>query len=222
MADNTPQQKRQVAYKTTIKAILSGRYVAADGWAPDYVQLPTGKKLSRVHIYATAILRLSEEATNALSIVIDDGTSTITARNFNSIPGFEMVNEGDLVSVIARIRQHNDERYIVPEIIKKVANAAWFTLHKRLLTGAETDTAQESSTPIEIPEEPQKDAQSGQPSITDSIYEAIRKNDTGAGVSVEFLVNSYSGKGNVDAAIKRLLEEGEVFEIKPGKLKVLE
>jgi hypothetical protein len=55
--------------------------------------------------------------------------------------------------------------------------------------------------------------------IKDDLIEKIRKLDPGEGVEMTTLIN---GNNETEKAIKSLLEEGEIFEIIPGKVKVLE
>ena len=56
---------------------------------------------------------------------------------------------------------------------------------------------------------------------TEKVLQAIRKKDTGDGVDFEALLEEI-GISDGDELLKRLLEQGEIFEIRPGKVKVLE
>ena len=55
---------------------------------------------------------------------------------------------------------------------------------------------------------------------TNNIIQWIKKLDTGSGVSIEML--SSKNIENMDKLIDILLKEGDIFEVKPGRLKVLE
>ena len=59
---------------------------------------------------------------------------------------------------------------------------------------------------------------SGTPS--ELIFELIKKNDSGEGVLTEEII-SKSNVADAERIIKQLLEEGDIFEVRPGKLKVL-
>lgn len=57
--------------------------------------------------------------------------------------------------------------------------------------------------------------------ISEDVYLLIKNLDTGEGADFDAVIKN---SGNVDAEhiITRLLESGDVFEVKPGRLKVLE
>ena len=54
-----------------------------------------------------------------------------------------------------------------------------------------------------------------------SFYSLIKKLDKGEGVTFEDVIKN-SATSKAETIITKLLENGDVFEIKPGKLKVLE
>jgi hypothetical protein len=56
---------------------------------------------------------------------------------------------------------------------------------------------------------------------TQDIIGLIRGMDAGKGVDLDDLISA-SNMGNCEQIIDHLLKEGEIFEIMPGKLKVLE
>ena len=57
-------------------------------------------------------------------------------------------------------------------------------------------------------------------SPTNEIVKLVKQLDKGDGVSIEEL--SSKNIKDIDKIIDMLLKEGDIFEIKPGKLKVLE
>ena len=52
------------------------------------------------------------------------------------------------------------------------------------------------------------------------VLKLVKNMDTGQGVSYEKIITS-SGIGDCENIIKSLIEEGEIFEIRPGIVKVL-
>ena len=58
-------------------------------------------------------------------------------------------------------------------------------------------------------------------SIDEEVYSLIKKLDDGYGVSIEDIIKN-SNNSKAENIITKLLERGDIFEIKPGKLKVLE
>ena len=60
--------------------------------------------------------------------------------------------------------------------------------------------------------------ESKETSVSDKIIEFVRDQDRGEGVETEEVVKKFQDED----AIKTLLSEGELFEVKPGRIKVLE
>jgi len=104
----------------------------------------------------------------------------------------------------------------MPEIIKQT-DPAWAEYRKKQL-GFMPKAAQ---TPIQekriILEEPVQQTASQFQKIT----EFIRDLDAGDGAEAEE-VSKRTGFPNAPELIRKLVEEGEIFEIRPGRLKVLE
>ena len=53
----------------------------------------------------------------------------------------------------------------------------------------------------------------------DQIINKIKELDEGSGVDVDLILDKYE---NAEKIVKNLLEEGEIFEVRPGRVKVLE
>ncbi|MGC9310161.1 MAG: OB-fold nucleic acid binding domain-containing protein [Candidatus Aenigmatarchaeota archaeon] len=114
-------QERQVARKVNIKIIYSGDYTVQEGFNPNYIEV-NGEKISRVRVLATIIDKFMSEDGNYGTITLDDGTDTIRCKIFQDLRLIEEAEKGDLVDVVGKIREYNEERYIQPEIIAKVEN----------------------------------------------------------------------------------------------------
>lgn len=186
--------KRAVAKKVRISDVLAGKYVKDDGELPSHVVLETGEIISRVNIIATIISKGDDG-----SAILDDGSGRIAARVFSGT-----INQGigDLVMVIGRLREFGD-MYISTEIIKKVASE-WAALRKdELAKGAEVKT-------------PSKDVRK-----SDFVLNVIKNLDKGDGAAYEDIINSGSSN-DTKSSLSYLLEQGLVFEIRPGKFKTLD
>lgn len=240
------RMKRQVALKVRIIDLLEGTYVKEEGWEPNYVKLPDLRKCSRANIIGVIISKTENSA------IIDDGTSSITTRAFEEMPMLDKVTIGDVVLVIGRPREYNENKYILPEIIRKIKNQKWVTVRQQELaliekehpkvetvkpvppTESVTEEVFEETVKVKLPAEklqtptPEKEkkvAEAQTPELPkdphQEVIDIIRKLDTGSGAEIEELT-SQSKINNTDAIIESLLREGEVFELKPGRLKVLE
>ena len=109
------QIKRHTAYKVRIKDIIDSKYIKGEGeWSPNYLEVGI-LEVSRVNLMGVLVSNQTEQ--NYHNMLIDDGTGRITVRSFEDIKND--VNVGDIVLVIGRPREYGNERYIVPEIIKK-------------------------------------------------------------------------------------------------------
>ena len=120
MADADNKFQRQVAYKVLISDIVNSPI--SDG------QISLNEnKVARVNVIAYSVYK--PEGDN-MSMVIDDGTGKINLRAFESTVMFSKIEVGDIVLVVGRIREFNNERYIMPEIVKRIDNPEWINLRK--------------------------------------------------------------------------------------------
>lgn len=197
-------QKRQVAYKIRVSDILNGNLEKEE--LSGNIRL-SNTNISRVNIIATVIYK-SEEA-NYSSAVVDDGTGRIQLRSFGSNSYFSNVDVGDAVMVIGKIREFNNEKYIMPEIFRKIENLQWADVRKMELKdiGAVNYAAGSKD---ENPDAKNAD-----------LFSLIRKLDNGDGASFDEIIKEY-GNSDAEKMLNTLLENGDVFEIRPGRLKVLE
>ena len=122
------EKKRLVALKVKIAEIMSGRWTQREGFNANYLLTRTGKRLSRVRSLSTVVAKFISQDKKFSSITLDDGTETIRAKAFNSFI-FDSIKIGDIIDVIGKLRQYNDELYIVPEIVMPV-DVNWETLRE--------------------------------------------------------------------------------------------
>ena len=200
-------QKRQVAYKLKISDILNGNLTKED--FSGSIKL-NNINVSRVNIIAAMIYK--SEDFNYSSAVIDDGTGRIQLRSFENNAYFSKIDVGDIVLIIGKIREFNNEKYIVPEILKRINNAKWVDVRRLELKNNDLIDNSIKNTDKNLIENAK---------INEEIYSLIKKLDDGDGASFDDIIK---GSCSVDAEkiLNKLLENGDIFEIKPGKLKVLE
>ena len=143
-------------------------------------------------------------------LIVDDGTGNIPIRFFdnNEMPNVEI---GQPVQVIGRVSEHEKIKFITGQAVAKVA-IEWLKVRKEEVERKEIVEQKKAE------EEPMKEVTHSY-NIKDDLIEKIKNMDPGEGVEVTTLVEGSQEKEN---AIKSLLEEGEIFEIVPGKVKVLE
>jgi len=216
MQESRSIQKRQVAYKIKINDLLRGRYVKGEGeWVPNYIE--TGKKhISRVNIMAVVVSK-SEEG-NYSSIVIDDGSGKISVRSFDENNFANNAQIGDIVLLVGRPREYGNERYIVPEIVKKIENSSWLKMREFELKKIIGETGPQND--LENPQF-EEEVVSGENDMTSKIFDLIKNIDSGEGVEIDDIIKN-SGFEGAEKIIESLLKNGEVFEVRSGRIKVLE
>jgi len=201
-------QKRQIAYKIRIKDIINSRYVKTEGFNPNYLEI-NRKEVSRINIIVVVVQK--SEINNYKTLTIDDGTGKISARVFENNLFLDNVDIGNVVLIIGRPREFSSEKYILIEIIKKI-DPMWAKVRK-----------------LELEKNIRKNHYSNKDSFEEETIDEIPKNkilkliknmDKGEGVPVEDI--TLKDVKDIDKIMDVLLKEGDVFEIKPGKLKVLE
>ncbi|MBN1544249.1 hypothetical protein JW898_02190 [Candidatus Woesearchaeota archaeon] len=216
MADGE-SSKRQVAYKVRVADIINNRYVKEEGWLPNYVSVG-GRKVSRANLLGVIVSRsVQDDGVVSQSFVLDDGSGRVSLRFFDSPVAFDV---GDIVTVIGRPREFGAERYIVPEIMKKVLDQKWVELRRMELTfdAHLRQKVEEEHRPDVLSVE--KEDLVDEPNASARLLDEIRKLDSGLGVGFDD-ISSVPG-GDVESALKRLLEQGDIFEVRPGRYKVLE
>ncbi len=209
------ESKKNVACKTKIITLINGELVKKSGWEPSYVQSEKGN-IYRASIIAT-IVSLGEGVA-----VIDDGSASIPLRAYSEAASkLATLSVGDLVLVIGRPRHWEDETYLVPEIIKKVDDARWKSVWEKECgtcqapASAKTSPEPGPATNEPIPEKKDKK------NPYEEILAGIADLDKGEGADIDAVL-ALTGVSEGEKIIRNLLEEGEIFQISPGKIKVLE
>ncbi len=197
--------KRHTAYKVRICDLLNGEYVKRGGWEPSYFLLPQGK-VSRINVVAIVV---SVEEGN--QFLIDDGTGNMLVRSFQDSPKV-LPAVGDLVLIVGRPKEWGQTKYIVPEIVRKLENRQWLVVRQM-----EIKHLKEIIPKKEVPKHsPPKELGPYQ-----RVLQIIDMLDKGDGASQDE-VTLKSGLKDAQKIISKLLEEGEIFQVKPGKIKILD
>jgi RPA family protein len=217
MAEDNQNQKRQVAYKVRIKELLEGRYVKEEGWTPNYIETREGKRISRINLVGVVVSK-NEEA-NYSSIALEDGTGRISVRSFDEKAKFEEVNIGDILLLIGRPKEYGSEKYILLEILKKLKDENWIKVRRLELDKniEEAEDAHEAEN-LETEEETIEQEEVAENKYH-KIIQKIKELDKGEGADFDEIVKGVEEGGKL---IDDLLKKGDVFETKPGKLKILE
>jgi len=230
-------QKRQVAYKVWISDLINHDFIRQSGeWDPNYVQIGN-KKISRVNIIATVIEKSKAEDGSYASLIIDDGSENVSVKAWKEdIKLIENVEIGTAILLIGRVREYNEKIYLSPEIVKPLDKLEWVELRKKeLLKEYGTATKFEevkTEQPIRQVEGPKEILVATEEEIVEDIttesdrqkiLNDIEKLHGEDGVETEKVIsNTDVEESRVRSIIQELLKEGEIFEISPGKIKIIE
>jgi len=153
--------------------------------------------------------------------LIDDGTGNVLLRSAQAVPDLLSAPLGSIIFCIGRVRTLGNERYVSIETAHVLHNTYWLTYRK-----FETALFRESATPVQNPPpERTTPAVAAQIPIEheewrDQLLKAIHLLDTGDGADVNLILRQT--KQEDDTLIQKLIRDGDVYEIKPGKIKTLE
>ena len=212
--------RRQTAYKIWIGDILKGEYHEEQGeWDPNYV-LVKDRKVARINLIATVVEKLISGDGSMARIELDDGSGTIRSKAWREdIEIIRKVNVGDLVLLVGRLRKFGNEVYITPEIIKALSNSLW-TRVRKLELEKEFGKPPYSNGVVSEKIEPEVN-------VVTTVSESKRQkilNYIGKEEEVRYeKVISEAGVDSEEAkkVITELLKEGEVYQNKPGYLKII-
>ncbi|MBR9678092.1 MAG: hypothetical protein GOU97_02270 [Nanoarchaeota archaeon] len=190
--------KQPTALKCDIKTIKSGVPIKENG---KELVLIDGKKIGRINVIGTVMHKFENKERMFVFSNIDDGTGVISLRFFKeNTKKMEGVLVGDMVNVIAGVREFEKNVYLSPISIKKVLNPNSWLLRKIELSKKE-----------EVPE-----------TSKNQVLKVLKKfSDKGTSFD-EIVEESGLAKEDVENIVSELLEKGVVFEPKPNTLKMLE
>jgi len=225
--DEKKNFSRETAKICPLDYLLKGEYVVVEGWQPNYVKI-FNEKISRINIIGVVVEKLSPN-----TLLVDDGFATIKIIDFNN-KNLSKIEISDPILIIGRPRKVKDELFISSEIIttKQLKNnPSWLTYRKQELLRKKQEMSKETEPLIKetepvvkknlVEETEQKLSQIRQEQLTgDDIIDFIKKKDDGEGAQIEDIINYFGS--DTEEVINALLSDGEIFEIRPGRVKCLE
>jgi hypothetical protein len=238
--------QRQTAFKLRIVDLLRGNVIANDKFR--FLELDD-KKIVRVNIIANIIDKfVSEGEKKYAGITLDDASGQIRVKTFGDdvsiLNGLEI---GNTIGVIGVLRYFNNELYVLPETVRRL-DPRWLIVRKlelgHKLIREETITENKQTEHKEaisssIENEIQKVSNSKQEvniekiedgkekhegneklEIKNKILEMVRANDEGIDVDKIIMSLNYDVDA-INMVITEMLEDAEVYEPKPGRIRIL-
>ena len=206
----TDYKKRETAYKLRIGEILKGKpEISIQDGREKFNFLELGdKKIIRVNVIANVIDKFSSEGEKKFaSLTLDDATGQINLKTFGEDTAkFNNISQGQTIMAIGVLRTYNNETYILPEILKPL-DPRYLLIRK-----------------LEIEKNlPKREIKKEEViAIKDQIIEMIKKEEKNEGAETEKLVMEIKAEPSlINQEIKKLLEEGIIYEPRPGRVRYL-
>ena len=174
---------------------------------------------------------------NYCAITLDDGSETIRVKNFGAEVGIiKELNVGDIVRIIGKVKEYNEEKYIAGEI-SKVLNPNWLIVNEIELSNQKQTTTDSSTndsinkvieTKTNSSENEEiisisSESSDSESSIKQKILQYLKNNDNGTGVIMDQIMTSLDvSSEEVKDSLYELLKVGEIYEPKKGILKILD
>lgn len=205
------QFKRNIAYKFRIGDLLVGKPIF-DGERFSFLDLGN-KKIVRVNVVGNIIDKFINDSEEKKfgSFTIDDGSGQIKLKFFgDDVQKFKDISQGQTVLVIGILRHWNDEVYIGPEIIRE-QDPKYLMIRK-------LEIDKDNKSPQQEPEARDQIA-----AVKDQILGAIKDAEEEGGIEVDKIILGLKDISPViiNQEIQKFLEEGIIFEPRPGKVRYL-
>ncbi len=197
--------KRNTAYKMRVGMILKGKpHIENEKLrALEFNE----KQIVRINLIANITDKYVQEGEKKFgSITLDDASGQIKAKVFGEdLEKLSSLQQGDTVIVIGLLRSWNNEIYITPEIIKK-KDPSYLLLRKLEIEAS-------------IPKTMQKEQLLA---LKDKILDMTKTSEKEGGIDIEKIILELKEHPEIiNQEIKKLLEDGVVYEPRPGRLRYL-
>jgi len=203
------QYKRNVAYKLRIGDILSGTPVI-EGERFSFLEL-NGKKIIRINVIGNITDKYESEGERRyVFFTLDDGSGQIKLKCFgDDADRFRNAVQGQTVLVVGVLRNFNNETYISPEIIKE-QDSKYLLIRKLELEKEKSKTVKPLGKEQIV-------------AVKDKILEIIKGAEKDGGIEMDKIIMDLRdiSPDVINSEVKRLLEDGIVFEPRPGKIRWL-
>lgn len=246
-----PQQKRQTAKLATAAELNTGKYFQKEGFTPNYLLTPEGRRISRARVVATVVDKFKNEDETYGSITLDDGTDTVQVKFFNELEPMEDFETGDIVEAVGKVREYQGQIYMNAEILvdrtvkheflhqlkHRKSEEEWTSIRKTVKQLKESGKSQDE---IEKEmagklEEEEVDAllqsfgesfdtagQENRENLERKVIDAVERMDKEEGADYSDIAEEVDApEDQLEDTINSLLSEGTFYEPQPGKIKKL-
>jgi RPA family protein len=203
------ERKRNIAFKLRIGDILVGKPIM-DRERFSFLELGD-KRIVRVNVVGNIVDKYESEGDKKYSfLTLDDGSGQIRIKMFGEdADKHKDKSQGQTIIVIGTLRSFNNETYISPEIIRE--KEPKYLLVRKL----EIEKQKEKNNKY-VPKEKRIAAK-------DKILGMIKNSEENGGIGIDKIIlnlNEISPE-IINQEIQKFIEEGIVFEPRPGKVRWL-
>lgn len=202
-------KKREIAYKLRIGEILRGKpQTSVDEGRERFNFLELGnKKIVRVNVVANVIDKFASEGEKKFAtLTLDDATGQINVKTFGQdTEMFTDIAQGNTLMIIGVLRIFNNELYILPEILKSI-DPRYLLIRK-----------------LEIEKTMPKEVKKAELLVVkDQLIARIKDEEKNEGIDTEKLIMELNANPEmINQEIRKLLEEGIIYEPRPGRVRYL-
>ena len=204
------QFKRNIAYKFRIGDLLVAKPIM-EGEKFKFLEFGD-KNVVRVNLIGNIVDRYDSQGEKTYTFfTLDDGSGQMPLKVFgDDAVKFKDVSQGMTVVVIGVMRYWNNQLYVTPEIIKE--KDPKYLLIRKL----EVEKDRNESSPVPVEKEQIT-------AIKDKILDMIKNAEAEGGIEVDGLITGLRDASPqvINQEIQKLLEEGIIFEPRPGKVRYL-
>lgn len=196
-------RKRNVAYKLRIGDVLKGKPVMNEGRLAG-LEIG-GKNVVRINLIANVVDRfVSEGEKKYSSLTLDDASGQIRMKSFgDDVHLVADLMQGDTLQVIGMVREYNSELYVTPEVVKKI-DPRWLLVRKLEMQKIRAEM-------------PKSDL-----NLRDIILDKIKAGEKDNGIEIDQMIMDIEAAPElINKEVTKLLEEGLIYEPRPGKLRYL-
>jgi RPA family protein len=202
--------QRQAAYKLKIGDILQGSPILQDEKLAS--MLIRSKNIYRVNIIGNVIEKYASDGEKKFSsITLDDASGQIRLKVFGEdIQKFQNIAQGQTIVAIGILKMFNNEVYIAPEIVREISSE--YLMVRKL----ELDQEAENQKPLKIDKHELV-------ALRDTIMSMIKEAEDKGGLETEKIIMEIKQASPelIQQEIRKLIEEGMIFEPSPGKVRWL-
>ncbi len=210
--------ERKTATKVRIKDLVEGEFIKTEGnMEPNYVVTSLSEMVSRVRVMGVVVSKFISEDDKYVIVTVDDSSEITSARSFIDTDILKGIEVGETIDVVGKVKEYQEQIYILPEVVYIIEDPNWELVRRlELVIKDKTLGKKPSSKAVEDKVEVEGEA------LRDRVLEVIKTGDEGEGVKYVTVVKETGIKEeDLDKIINDLLVEGEIYEPKIGRFKIM-